>query len=222
MSQTIKETDNITISIGGNAKIIHRNVGKFAKAWGFGIDAGISISAEKWKLAAVLRDATSTFNAWSFTFTEREKEVLYLTRNDIPEKSTELTAPRLILGGAYHFDFSDKLSLTAEASLETTFDGKRNTLIKTDAFSIDPRFGMELNLNEVLFLRGGISNFQQALKDGDTTNRKKVWIYQPSLGAGFKINNIGIDYAFTNLANQNSPLYTHIVSLNITLKRKNN
>lgn len=220
MSQVIKETDKMVVSIGGNAKIIHRNIGKFAKAWGFGIDAGISVSTEKWKLAAVLRDATSTFNAWSFSFTDREKEVLYLTRNDIPEKSTEMTAPRLIVGGAYHFDFSEKLTLTTEASLETTFDGKRNTLIKTNAFSIDPRVGAELSFNETVFVRAGMSNFQQGLKDGDTTNLQKVWIYQPSLGAGFKINNVGIDYAFTNLANQSSPLFTHVVSLNIQLRRK--
>lgn len=220
MAQVIKENDNVTISVGGNAKIIHRSIGKFAKAWGFGLDGGISIAADKWKLAAVLRDATTTFNSWSFSFTEREKEVLYLTNNDIPEQSTELTAPRLLLGGAYRFDFNEKLSLLTEASLETTFDGKRNTLIKTDILSIDPRLGMEFNFNDVLYLRGGVSNFQQALKDGDTTNLKKVWIFQPSLGAGFKINNVGIDYAFTNLANQSSPLYTHIVSLNISLRRK--
>jgi hypothetical protein len=79
---------------------------------------------------------------------------------------------------------------------------------------------MEFNFNEILFLRGGISNFQQALKDGDTTNQQKVWIYQPSLGAGFRINNVGIDYAFTNLANQTSPLYTHIISLNIDIRKK--
>jgi len=221
MSETIKQTDDMTISVGGNAKIIHRNIGKFARAWGFGIDAGISVSTDKWKLAAVLRDATTTFNAWAFNFTDREKEVLYLTRNDIPEQSTELTAPRLLIGGAYHFDFSENISLTAEASLETTFDGKRNTLIKTTAFSIDPRLGMELAINNTVYLRGGVGNFQQGLKDGDTTNLQKVWIFQPSLGAGFKINNIGIDYAFTNLANQNSPLYTHVVSVNLRLKRKN-
>jgi hypothetical protein len=221
MSESIKQTNDMTISIGGNAKIIHRNIGKFAKSWGFGIDAGISVSTDKWKLAAVLRDATTTFNAWTFNFTNREKEVLYLTRNDIPEQSTELTAPRLLIGGAYHFDFSESISLTAEASLETTFDGKRNTLIKTTAFSIDPRLGMELNINNTVYLRGGVGNFQQGLKDGDTTNLQKVWIFQPSLGAGFKINNIGIDYAFTNLANQNSPLYTHVVSVNLRLKRKN-
>jgi hypothetical protein len=220
MGQVIKETDDITISVGGNAKIIHRSIGKFAKSWGFGLDAGISIAADQWKLAAVLRDATTTFNSWSFSFTDKEKEILYMTNNDIPEKSTEMTAPRLLLGGAYRFDFSEKLSLLTEASLETTFDGKRNTLISTDFVSIDPRMGMEFNFNDNLYLRGGISNFQQALKDGDTTNLQKVWIFQPSLGAGFRVNNVGIDYAFTNLANQSSPLYTHIISLNIELRKK--
>ncbi len=220
MAQVLKENDNVTISLGGNAKIIHRSVGQFAKSWGFGLDAGLSIAADKWKLAAVLRDATTTFNSWSFSFSEREKEVLYMTNNDIPEESYELTAPRLLLGGAYIFDFNEKISLLTEASLETTFDGKRNTLISTSAFSIDPRAGLEFNYNDVFYLRGGISNFQQALKDGDTTNLQKVWIFQPAMGAGFKINNVGIDYAFTNLANQTSPLYTHIISLNIELRKK--
>jgi hypothetical protein len=118
---------------------------------------------------------------------------------------------RLLLGGSYYFYFNEKLGLTTEASLETTFDGKRNTLIKSDVISIDPRLGMEFNYcKEILFLSGGNSNFQQALKDGDTTNQQKVWIYQPSIGAGFHINNVGIDYAFTNLANITTPLYTHI------------
>jgi hypothetical protein len=220
MGQVIKENEKVTISVGGNAKIIHRNVGSFAKAWGFGLDGGVTVAADKWKLAAVIRDATTTFNTWSFSFTEREKEVLYMTNNDIPEQSTELTAPRLILGGAYRFDFSEKLSLLSEASLDMTFDGKRNTLVKTNAFSIDPRAGLEVNYNDIMYLRGGVSNFQQALKDGDTTNLQKVWIFQPAMGAGFRINNVGIDYAFTNLANQTSPLYTHVVSLNINLRRK--
>jgi hypothetical protein len=44
-----------------------------------------------------------------------------------------------------------------------------------------------------------------------------VWIYQPSIGVGFKLKHIGIDYAFTNLANQSNPLYTHIFSLRLNL-----
>ena len=65
-----------------------------------------------------------------------------------------------------------------------------------------------------------VTNFQKALQDGDTTNLKKVWIYQPSAGAGFKIKNIMLDYAFTNFANQSNPLYTHIFSLRFNIVGK--
>lgn len=222
MSQVLKEEDDLKLSFGGNVKVIHRQVGSFAKAWGFGIDAGIHLTKKRWKLGAVLRDVTTTFNTWSFSFTDREKQVLYLTNNDIPQQSTELTAPRLLLGAAYDFSLGEKMKLTTEAMLETTFDGKRNTLIKTDFASIDPRVGLELGFKDLVYVRAGISNFQQALKDGDTTNQKKVWIYQPSLGAGFRIKSVRIDYAFTNLANQNSPLYTHVFSLSFDLKKKDN
>ena len=149
-AQNLKETENTRISVGANAKVIYRKVGKFANALGFGLDAGIQMRGEKWRLGLVARDITTTFNAWTFKFTEKEKEVLYLTNNDIPVKSTELTAPA----------------------------------------------------------------------DGDTTNQKKVWIYQPSLGAGFKINNVMLDYAFSNLANQSNPLFTHVFSVRINFNKK--
>ena len=101
-----------------------------------------------------------------------------------------------------------------------TFDGKRNTVLSSDPISIDPKFGLEANINNIVFLRAGISNFQKALADGDTLNQKKVWIYQPSIGAGFKIGNVAIDYAFTNLANQSNPLYTHVFSLRLDIMPK--
>lgn len=216
-AQKLKESEKKNVHFGLNAKVIHRSVGKFAKAWGFGLDAGIQIFQNKWKFGIAARDITSTFNAWSFTFTEREKEVLYLTNNEIPVKSTELTAPRLVLGVSRDFKLGKKASLLAEANLDVTFDGQRNTLISADPVSADPKMGLELNINNVFFLRGGINNFQRALADGDTLNQKKVWIYQPSAGAGFKIQNVTIDYAFTNLANQSNPLFTHVFSLRLNL-----
>ena len=219
-SQKLKDDGDTKLTVGGNAKIIYRKVGSFAQAWGFGFDVGIQLQKKHWRLGAVLRDATTTFNAWSFTFSEREKEVLYLTNNDIPVKSTEMTAPRLVIGTGYNFEFNPKFHLLAEANLNCTFDGKRNTVVSSDLVSIDPNVGVEANFNNNLFLRGGISNFQQALSDGDTLNQKKVWIYQPSIGAGFRFGNVDIDYAFTNLANQSNPLYTHIFSLKIDLVRK--
>lgn len=219
-AQSIRETDNTRLSFGANAKVIYRKVGKFANAWGFGLDAGIQMQGPNWRWGITARDLTTTFNAWSFKFTEREKEVLYLTKNAIPVKSTELTAPRLVLGGAYRFDVGKNVSLLAEANIDLTFDGKRNTVLSSDPISADPHLGLEVGIKDVFFVRGGITNFQQALKDGDTTNQKKVWIYQPSVGAGFKINNVSVDYAFSNLANQNNPLFTHIFSLKINFAKK--
>ncbi len=219
-AQKLKETEKMKISFGLNAKVIYRKVGKFASAWGFGLDAGLQMHGKKWHMGIVARDITTTFNAWSFTFTEREKEVLYLTKNDIPVKSTELTAPRLIIGGGYDLKLGKSVSLMAEVNLDLTFDGKRNTVLSGNTLSADPHVGLEANIKDVFFVRAGITNFQKALKDTDTLNQKRVWIYQPSAGAGFKIKNVMIDYAFTNLANQSSPLYTHIFSIRLNIAGK--
>lgn len=219
-AQDIKETETKRLSIGVNAKIIYRNVGSFAKAWGIGADVGVQYHNKKLHLSAVGRDITTTFNAWTFSFTEPEKEKLYLTNNDIPTKSTELTAPRLILGAAYDFKLNKNLTLTTEANFDITFDGKRNTVLSSDPVSADPRIGLELSIKDLFFVRAGVYNFQQALKDGDLQNQKKVWIYQPSAGAGFRISNVVIDYAFANLANQSNPLYTHVFSLKLDLVKR--
>ena len=219
-AQNIKESEKSNISFGANAKVIYRKVGHFATAWGFGIDAGVQMHGKKWRAGIVARDITSTFNAWTFKFTEKEKEVLYLTKNDIPVKSTELTAPRLVIGGGYNINIGKAVKLLAEANVDVTFDGKRNTVLAGSTVSADPHVGLEATIKDVFFIRGGVTNFQRALADGDTLNQKKVWIYQPSIGAGFKIKNVMLDYAFTNLANQSNPLYTHVISLRINLKKK--
>jgi hypothetical protein len=125
-----------------------------------------------------------------------------------------------VVGGGYNFHIGSSVELLAEGNVDVTFDGKRNTVLSGSTVSIDPRLGLEAKIKDVFFIRAGVQNFQKALSDGDTLNQKKVWIYQPSLGAGFKIKNVMLDYAFTNLANQSNPLYTHIFSLRLNLVRK--
>ena len=213
---------NANLNIGGNAKIIYRNVGSFASAWGFGFDAGAQLVKGKWRFGAVLRDVTTTFNAWSFSFSDPDKQRLYLTKNDIPLTSTELTAPHLTIGAAYEFKLAKKVTLLAESNWALNFDGKRNNIISTNFFNVDPNIGLEANFNKVFFLRTGIGNFQQALSDADTTNQKKVWIFQPSIGAGFNFGNLSIDYAYSNLSNQSSPLYSHIFSLKLNFVKNGN
>lgn len=219
-AQNIRTTETSNLSFGINTKVIYRKIGSFATAWGFGLDAGLQYHGKRSHFGIVARDITTTFNAWSFKFTDQEKEVLYLTKNDIPVKSTELTAPRVIIGGGYDFRLGNSVSLMAELNADVTFDGKRNTVLSGNTISVDPHIGLEANIKDVFFIRAGISNFQKAIKDGDTTNQKKVWIYQPGVGAGFKLKNVMIDYAFTNLANQSNPLYTHVFSLRLNIAGK--
>jgi hypothetical protein len=180
------------MSFGANSKVIYRKVGSFAHAWGFGFDAALQLQGKKWKAGLMAKDITTTFNAWSFSFTEKEKQALYLTKNNIPIQSTELTAPRLVIGGNYIFNINKNVDLAAEANLDFTFDGKRNTVISSSLLSIDPHFGVEAGFKKLFFVRGGVTNFQKALADGDTLNQKKVWIFQPSLGAGIKLKNVSI------------------------------
>jgi len=219
-AQNVIESKDLNLSFGINAKVIYRQVGSFATAYGFGIDAGVQAHGERWHFGAVAKDLTSTFNAWTFHFTDAQKQILYLTDNDIPVRSTEVTAPSLVIGGAYDISINKSIKVSPEVSFTTTFDGKRNTIIAGNTISLDPHIGVEISLKDAFFIRGGVTNFQQGLADGDTLNQKRVWIYQPSLGAGFKIKSISVDYAFTNLANQSSPLYTNVFSLRIGLSKE--
>jgi hypothetical protein len=220
LAQQVKLNKKHHINLGINAKIIHRTAGDFATAWGFGFDVGAQYEHKNLKLGLIAKDVTTTFNAWSYTLSEQVREVFYLTQNDIPTRSTELTAPQVLLGGSYNFRLNQSMNLLAEANLNLTFDGKRNTVFSTQAVSVDPRLGLEVAFKNAFFVRGGINNFQRALDDNDSTNKVKIWIYQPSIGAGFRISNVEIDYAFTNLANQSNPLYTNIFSLKLDLKKK--
>jgi hypothetical protein len=218
LAQQVHWLPNQQVNIGINTKIIHRTAGDLASSWGFGFDAGAQVIGNHWKIGIMAKDVTTTFNAWSYNIDEQMREVFYVTQNSIPIKSTELTAPQLILGGSYTIPFSDKVSLLTEANFDLTFDGRRNAVISGKVVSVDPRIGLEISYHNVFFVRAGVNNFQQALDDRDTTNQRKIWIYQPSVGAGFRVGDVQIDYAFTNLANQSNPLYTNVFSLRVDLK----
>ena len=81
--------EDVNMNIGGNFKIIHRNVGELANAWGAGIDIGFQARVKKWKIGINAKDITTTYTLWNFSFTDREKQVLAQTGNEIVSKSTE-------------------------------------------------------------------------------------------------------------------------------------
>lgn len=206
------------VKLGGNFKVIRRKLGDFGGAWGFGLDLGAIYDYKKWRFAAMGRDITGTFNAWSYSLTEEEKNTFEVTGNEIPSNSVEVTVPKLILGASRQFMvWSDRISILAELNLVNTFDGKRNTVIKTNVWSMEPMLGTEIGYKNIVFLRGGIGNIQQAL---NAKGNAYTTTMQPNIGAGVKYKIFALDYAYTDIGDRSLALYSHIISLKIDINKK--
>lgn len=184
------------LTVGANAKIIYRNVGSYANAWGFGIDAGLQYDHANWHLALMARDITTTFNAWSIN-ADKFKEAAPVG-DPIPTNSTEITLPRFVLGASRLIKLPGQFTALPAVDLEMTTDGKRNTLVSSSLVSIDPRAGIELGYNNLVFLRGGVGNFQQIQSFKSTS--EKNWYAQPSLGVGVALSGLRLDLALSRLA----------------------
>lgn len=208
-----KKTGIKGLSVGGNLKVIHRLVGDFAKAWGFGLDVAANYHHKGWMFSAVARDLTSTFNAWSFTLDETTVEVFEATGNEIPDNGLELTLPRLILGVARDFKIGEKVSILGEIDLVSTFDGRRNVVISAEPISIEPVVGLEASYAKIVFLRAGVGNIQRYLNEFNT----EEWGFQPNMGLGVKIKSLSVDYALTNIGNASQALNSHVFSLRLDI-----
>ena len=205
--------------VGGSAKVIYRSVGKFANAWGFGVDAGVKYERSRFTLGLLAKDITTTYNSWSFNLTEEEKEVFASTGNSIPITSTEIALPRFILGAALHNNkdnYLSKYSYLIEANLNFNTDGRASGLINADKFAIEPTIGAEVGYNNLVFLRAGVGNMQRLINDFNADTRSLA--VTPSMGLGLKLNRFRIDYALSNIGSQSSDsgtLFSHIFSLSI-------
>ena len=164
----------------------------------------------------MLRDGTSTFNAWRYSLTDDVIAVFEETGNEIPENGLEVTVPALLLGGGKTVHFGKGFHGTFALGLDCTFDGKRNSLIKSNVMSIDPHFGMEFDYKKIVALRMGIGNFQQ---EPDFDGKMKTTL-QINFGVGVNIKNVvAIDYAFTDLGNLSIAQYSHVVSLRVSIDK---
>jgi hypothetical protein len=206
------------LSVGGNAKVIYRQIGDMAQAWGFGLDLGAQYHLKQWRFGATARDVTSTFNAWSFSLDDRTKEVFEATNNEIPQNGLELTLPKLSLGAARLFKVHEYVDVLAEFNMDITTDGRRNVLISGDPFSIDPNLGLEVDVMDIFYVRAGIGNMQQVKADvGNYTE----YTFQPNIGVGVNIKNtVAIDYALTDIGDQSVALYSNVFSLRVAINKK--
>lgn len=203
-------------SFGANAKVIRRTIGKFAGAWGFGLDAGLQYQRKGWQFGVLAKDVTSTFNAWNYTLTDEVLEVFQSTGNEIPVNSLELTLPKIILGAGKYIKIGENWNSTVALDFDFTFDGKRNSLIKSNFVSIDPHFGLEVGYKRIVAIRAGVGNYQQ-IPNFDGTKKSSLQI---NLGLGIGIKDfLFIDYAFTDIGDLSLALYSHLFSIKVSLDK---
>ena len=203
------------VDVGANFKIIHRVAGTFANAWGFGLDIGLQKEVKNWQFGVMIRDVTGTFNAWTHN-TELILDVYTQTGNEIPENSVEITLPKAIFGVAKYFPIKERFGLLASVDMISTFDGKRNVLIKSDFASIDFSMGIEADYKQIVFLRLGAGQVQE-VKDFDGST---YTTFQPNFGMGFKVKGINVDYALTDIGDQSESLYSHVFSIKAGIDKK--
>jgi hypothetical protein len=218
--KSMEARDDIYVTVGGNIKVIHRQIGSLAKAWGVGVDIAMKAQIKRWYFAALVRDATTTYTGWTFSLSEKEKLTFENTKNVIPVQSNEVMNPRIILGTARMFPIGEKNKLLTEVNFDVTTDGARyGNSLNAGNVSLAPRIGAEFEYKKKYYLRAGASNFQRVKDNTDTTYQKNITIFQPSFGIGFYINNLTVDYALTSLNLQQNPLYSHVFSLKMDLRK---
>lgn len=202
------------LDIGVNSKIVHRKIGDFASSWGFGLDAALQFeTSSSWRFGLMVRDITTTFNAWSVDQEEFEKIKQAIPgENETAPETLELTKPKMQMGAGKQFALGRDFGLLAELDLLMRFS-QTNDLISTSFVSIDPAAGMELNYINMVFLRMGVNNFQQFtdFDGGESTTM------EPNIGIGFRYKGIQIDYALANMGAASGTLYSNIFSVKVDI-----
>ena len=199
------------LNIGVNAKVIRRVIGDFASSWGFGLDLGIQFNKNDWKFGAMVRDITTTFNAWAIDeekFSEIQGAVNGQNQ-DLPD-TIEITIPKLNLGVSRKFIFHYDYILLTEIDFNFRF-AETNDLVSNSFASFTPAVGLEFGYIDLVFVRAGVGNFQSITQlDGNNSLG-----FQPNIGIGFKYKGIQIDYALTDLGDQSAALYSNIFSITL-------
>lgn len=214
------------LSIGGSAKIIYRQIGDFAKAFGFGLDAGLQYHLKQWRFGLMARDVSGTFDAWSMSFNSSEQAILEQTGNELPQNSLEITTPTIILGAAREIKLAkNKLTISPEADLVFTTDGKENVLLPANPISMDAQVGLEIKYTPArdidISFRAGCGNVQRSTNEVGGN----IVTVSPDIGAGIHIKIISIDYALTNLstiqsASGGAGLYSNVISIRLDITKK--
>ncbi|CAH0296891.1 PorV/PorQ family protein [Chryseobacterium sp. Bi04] len=214
LSYAFRPGGNPNLDVGVNAKIVYRNVGKFASGYGFGFDVGAIYKGNNgWKFGGMIRDITTTVNFWTINQKELSTVVNGEEFNPAPKDKMELTMPKLNVGASKLFEINSSVYVLPEAGINVDF-AKTASLVSTDFASISPYAGAELGYQKMIFVRLGINRFQSIT---DIEDLKRKVSFQPSAGLGIKYRGLTLDYAITNSGIGGSNFYSNFFSLKLDM-----
>lgn len=210
LSYARKASENL--QWGTSAKIVRRKIGNYADAFGYSFDAGMQYQKNNLKLGAMVMDVTTMLQSWSINTTEFEQ---YKDQYGVPTGGSQLVLPVVRLGAGYTKALgkgNKASSLTLGFDTDLSFDGQQKYAFNAGNIGIHPRVGMEYSMKDKLALRLGMNHISQG-EDGGIA-------FRPTVGIGFKIRQVSLDYAFGDFAGLTSELgNSHILSLRLSLEK---
>jgi Uncharacterised protein family (UPF0164) len=179
-----KQADNFYW--GANIKIIRRDIAEYS-AMGVGFDVGALYSPlENLYLGANAMDITTTLVAWSTGL-------------------NELVSPTLKLGSAYKYPIEFLGGYVMPAlDFDVRFENRRfASEFNLGPVSFDMHAGVEFNIENLVYIRGGYSDVKQF-----------------TVGAGIKLPKLNIDYSFARFSESEVDRLpdSHRISMILTLE----
>ena len=211
------------LSLGVTGKIIRRNIGDFADAWGYSFDVGLQYRGRRVVLGANVQDASTMTQTWSinreafaiddvnpdtgqpYTFDE-------VFEQDLPSGGSFIVLPVARLGSGLILPAGAGNTFTLGFDVDLAFDGQQANAFSAGDVSFHPRFGTEFNLKNVVALRAGVNRITSSDLYGID--------FVPSVGAGLRLRQVQLDYGFGDFGGLPSELgLSHRISVQLTLER---
>ena len=210
------------LNVGLSGKVIRRTIGDFADAWGYSFDAGVQWRGRRIVLGAQVQDVSTMLQSWSvnpsafsiegtnpdtgFPYTFQE-----VFAQELPSGETFLVLPVLRLGSGIVWPVGSISTVTLGLDMDVAFDGQQANAFSAGALSVHPRAGVEYSFQQVLAVRAGINRLASSGSGLDIV---------PSVGAGFRLGAITVDYGFGDFGGLVSELgYSHRISAHYSLSR---
>ena len=210
------------IALGVTGKLIRRQIGPFADAWGYSFDLSAQYRTGRLLLGFNLQDATRMLQSWTVnpeafaiegTNPETGEGYTFqdVFQDELPQGGTFVVLPVMRLGTGYVLPVGLS-SLTLGLDLDLAFDGQRTHAFNAGEVSFHPRLGTEFSYRGVVALRAGLGRITRSDVYGLD--------FSPTVGAGLQLKQLSVNYGFGDFAGLTSDLgFSHRISATLTLEQ---